>query len=67
MAYGNENTQNQGLTSEGNQSENTTNASTPIPLSISGSEQNFDLKKKVISNVFQFLNSKSEYTIVKSN
>ena len=50
MAYGNENTQNQGLTSEGNQSENTTNASTPIPLSISGSEQNFDLKKKVISN-----------------
>jgi len=48
MAYGNENIQNQGLTSEGNQSDNTNTQSTS-PLH-SGSNQNFPLSKTIISN-----------------
>ena len=47
MVYGNENTQNQGLTSEGNQSDNDTQSTN---LNQSGSDHNFPLSKTIISN-----------------
>ena len=47
MAYGNLNTQNQGLTSEGNQSDTQSTSTSPLH---SGSNQNFPLSKTIISN-----------------
>ena len=47
MAYGNSNTQNQGLTSEGNQSDTQSTSTSPLH---SGSNQNYTLSKTIISN-----------------